>query len=136
MGQGGGAIEAVDLMPVEEADRLIAEGHPVEDRGDFEAALALYRRAAQVALRRARGNPLDRVPVRVHAMKGSRREDAVRSPNYRPVADDVRVRSQGADEQLVVVRRVIERRCEEPIAGLPRNGSQTPPGLVSANASR
>ncbi len=34
------------LTPIEEADRLIAEGHPIEDRGDFEGALALYRQAA------------------------------------------------------------------------------------------
>ncbi|MHB8493293.1 MAG: O-linked N-acetylglucosamine transferase, SPINDLY family protein [Casimicrobiaceae bacterium] len=37
------------LTPNEKADRLIAEGHPIEDRGDFEGALALYRKAAEIA---------------------------------------------------------------------------------------
>jgi len=49
MGKGGIAVEAMDLKSVAEADRLIAEGHPIEDRGDFEAALVLYRRAADAA---------------------------------------------------------------------------------------
>ena len=39
----------MDLTRAPEADRLIEAGHPLEDAGDFEGALTLYRRAIVAA---------------------------------------------------------------------------------------
>ena len=48
MGEGGGAIEGVGVSNGSaraEADRLLADGHRLEDAGDAEGALLAYRRA-------------------------------------------------------------------------------------------
>ena len=68
----------MDLTAIEAADRLIAEGHPIEDRGDFEEALALYRRAAEVAPGYVRahmnvGNALQRLDRLDEALAAQRR---------------------------------------------------------------
>jgi len=66
------------LTGSEEADRFIAEGHPVEDSGDFERALALYRKAADVAPSYARahmniGNALQHLNRHAEAVAAQRR---------------------------------------------------------------
>ena len=78
MGEGRSAVEAMDLTAIEAADRLIAEGHPNEDRGDFAAALALYRKAAEAAPGYARahmnvGNALQRLDRLDEALAAQRR---------------------------------------------------------------
>ncbi|MDE2004760.1 MAG: tetratricopeptide repeat protein, partial [Betaproteobacteria bacterium] len=74
------------LTSNEEADRLIAEGHPIEDRGDFEAALLLYRRAVDVAPGYARahmnvGNALQRLDRIDEALAAQRRAVACAPDN-------------------------------------------------------
>ena len=46
----------MDLKRSPEADRLIEAGHPLEDAGDFEGALALYRTAIATAPAYARAH--------------------------------------------------------------------------------
>jgi predicted O-linked N-acetylglucosamine transferase (SPINDLY family) len=66
------------LSSIEEADRLIAEGNGVEDRGNFEGALALYRKAADAAPAYVRahmniGNALQRLDRLTEAVAAQRR---------------------------------------------------------------
>src|SRR5690349_21735407 len=42
--------------PEKEAERLIVAGHPMEDRGEFEAALASYMKAVEVSPNSARAH--------------------------------------------------------------------------------
>lgn len=66
------------LTAIEAADRLIAQGHPIEDRGDFEGALGFYLRAVEAAPGYARahmnvGNALQRLDRPDEALAAQRR---------------------------------------------------------------